>query len=99
MTANIRELTTDEEIRAAYDVMSQLRGHLSPERFEELVAGMRPKGYRLFAAEHGGRIVALAGVGYGLNLYYGSYLWVYDLITTSEARSKGHGATLLAYLE
>lgn len=60
---------------------------------------MRPKGYRIFAGRSDGEIAALAGVGFGVNLYYRRYLWVYDLITTEKARSRGHGKALLDHLE
>ncbi len=65
----------------------------------KLLAEMIPRGYRLFALEDNGRIVALAGVGRGVNLYYGRYLWVYDLITDETARSHGYGARLLDHVE
>ena len=95
----IRELTTDEELRAAWSVMRELRDHLDEVTFMERVADMRPSGYRLIAVEEDGAIVALAGIGREKNLYYGRYMWVYDLITTGGARSKGHGLALLQRVE
>lgn len=96
---NIRELSTDEEFRAAWSVMRELRGHLDEETFLARVAEMRSSGYRLLAVEEEGAIVALAGIGKETNLYYGRYMWVYDLITTETARSKGHGLALLQRVE
>ena len=98
-TAEIVELTEAHEIGAAFDCMSQLRPHLTPESFVAMVDEMAPKGYRLFAVREAGRIVAVAGVGFSTNLYYGRFLWVYDLVTLAESRSKGHGALLLGHLE
>lgn len=95
----IRELTTDQEFRAAWEVMRELRGHLDEETYMDRVAEMKPSGYRLVAAEEDGRVVALAGIGREKNLYYGRYMWVYDLITTEAARSKGHGLALLRHVE
>lgn len=95
----IRELTTDQEFRAAWEVMRELRGHLDEETYMDRVAEMKPSGYRLVAAEEDGRVVALAGIGREKNLYYGRYMWVYDLITTEAARSRGHGLALLRHVE
>lgn len=96
---SIHELSTPEEMREALPVLLELRPHLTPATYEALLARMQPSGYRLFAVRSGGGIVALAGVGFGTNLYYGSYLWVYDLVTTARARSEGHGKALLDHLE
>ena len=95
----IRELTTEDEFRRAWAVMQELRGHLDEETFMQRVADMRPSGYRLIAAEEDGAIVALAGIGKEKNLYYGKYMWVYDLITAETGRSKGHGLALMRRVE
>ena len=95
----VRELTTDDEFRAAWEVMRELRDHLDEQTYMDRVAEMRPSGYRLIAVEEDGRSVALAGIGREKNLYYGHYMWVYDLITTEAARSKGHGLALLRHVE
>ena len=96
---NIRELTTEDDFRAAYDVMHELRTDVDEDEYLELLAEMRPRGYRLIAAEEDGRIVALAGIGQGVNFYYRRYIWVYDLITSESVRSQGYGLALLEYLE
>ena len=95
----IVELTEAHEIGAAFDCMSELRPHLTPESFVAMVDEMTPTGYRLFGVREEGKVVAVAGEGFSTNLYYGRYLWVYDLVTTAEVRSKGHGALLLGHLE
>lgn len=95
----VSELTSHQQMVESYEVMHELRTDLSLERYLELLAEMRPNGYRLFSVHDGGRIVALAGIGLGTNFYYKHYLWVYDLITTDGARSQGHGKALLDYLE
>jgi GNAT superfamily N-acetyltransferase len=95
----IQELTTDAEFRAAWAVMQELRGHLDEDTFMSRLADMRPSGYRLLAVFEGEKIVALAGIGMERNLYYGKYLWVYDLITAETGRSKGHGLALMKRVE
>lgn len=99
MTAQARELTTENDLRTAFPVMHELRTHLDEDAYIKLLSEMVPKGYRLFALEVDGEIVALAGVGRGTNFYYGRYMWVYDLITKEDRRSCGYGATLLEHVE
>lgn len=96
---NIRELLSDEDFDAAYPVMHELRDHLDKAKYLELLTEMRKEGYRMIAAEDDGAIVALAGIGTGVNFYYGHYMWVYDLITAESGRSKGYGLALLQHLE
>ena len=93
------ELTTEDEIQEAFPVMKELRTDLTPASYVELLAEMRPRGYRMFAVRDEGKIVALAGVTFATNLYYKRYLWVFDLITTEAGRSKGYGKELIEYLE
>lgn len=96
----IVELRGEAELRRAWPVMRELRGHLSEERWLELHDEMAPDGYRLLALEDDdGTVQALAGVRISTNLYYGKHLWVDELVTAPGARSKGHGRTLLAHVE
>jgi GNAT superfamily N-acetyltransferase len=99
MTLEIAELKTPEELKESYSVMRELREHIASGAYPKLLEQMHSGGYRWFAVREAGRIVALAGIGFGVNLYYGRYLWVYDLITAESERSRGHGRALLAYLE
>lgn len=43
--------------------------------------------------------MALAGVAVGTNFYNGRHLFIYDLVTRAEERSKSYGAELVRYLE
>ena len=95
----IVELTSAAEFREGYAVMHELRTHLDEAQYMALLAEMRTRGYRQFAVRDGGRFVAMAGIFFNVNFYYGHYLWVYDLVTTAAARSQGYGGQLLTYLE
>ena len=98
-SSTIKELTTREELAAAYPVMHQLRTHLDTEAYLLHLEVMREAGYRMFASFDGEDIKALAGVAIRTNFYYGRFLYVYDLITDEATRSKGHGKLLLDHLE
>ncbi len=79
--------------------MHELRTQLDEREYLALLDEMAPEGYRLFALREGGAIVALAGIAVITNLYHGRHVWVYDLVTTAAARSRGHGRHLLSYVE
>lgn len=79
--------------------MAELRDHLTQDEYFELLDEMTPRGYRMFAVRDGGRLVAVAGVALLTNFYYGRYMWVYDLVTRADVRSRGHGRALLEHLE
>lgn len=95
----IRQLNEEHEIRKAFPVMNQLRKHLTEDLFVELVSQMKDEGYTLFVCLDGEEIKAAAGLAVLTNLYYGKHVWVYDLVTDSEARSKGYGYELLSFIE
>ena len=96
----VSELRGSGDFRRAWPVMRELRGHLSEERWLELMAIMAPDGYRLLALEDDeGTIRALAGIRFGTNLYYGRHVWVDELVTAPDARSLGHGRALLRHVE
>lgn len=94
------ELRGRDELRRAWPVMRELRGHLSEERWLELMTAMEPEGYRLLALEDDdGAVQALAGIRVATNLYYGKHVWVDELVTAPAARSSGRGRALLGHVE
>ncbi len=96
---NIVELTGEAEIRASYPVMHELRMHLDEAAYVAQVQQMMRSGYRLIALYDDEVIQALAGIERGLNLYNGRHMFVHDLVTAAESRSKGYGRALLSYIE
>lgn len=101
MTLNLRCIqlaTTDAEIAACYPVMRELRPHIAEEQFPSRVRSQENAGYRLAYVEERGYVVAVAGFRIGENLAWGRFLYVDDLVTLPEQRSKGYGAALLSWL-
>ncbi len=96
MTVRIAE--TDDEIAACFPVLVQLRPQLTAEEFVARVRRQRASGYRLAFVAEAGRVVAVAGYRLSENLAWGRFLYVDDLATDAEARSRGHGKRLLAWL-
>ena len=89
---------SDQEIGACFEVMHQLRPHLTPDTFLSRVRSQQEVGYRLAYVEEEGRPVALAGFRILETLGSGRFLNVDDLVTLDSERSKGHGALLLNWL-
>ncbi|ELZ09186.1 MULTISPECIES: GNAT family N-acetyltransferase [Natrialba] len=95
----VHELETEAEWLGAFPVMSQLRTHLNEDSYLDYLREMTDDGYRLFAVSVDDEIVSLAGVGIQVNMYYGRHVWVYELVTDADHRSKGHGMKLLSFIE
>jgi len=89
---------TEAEIAACYPVMRELRHHIAEADFVPQVQSQQQAGYRLAYVESNGAPVAVAGFRLGESLSWGRYLYVDDLVTLPEERSKGHGAALLDWL-
>lgn len=94
----IRELRTDDDIAAAFPVMSALRDRVQRETFVTEVRRQQLQGYELIGAFDGNQLVALAGVRRTHTLSRGEHLFVDDSVTAEAARGHGHGRRLLKWL-
>lgn len=95
----LKELRTKEEILEGFSVMKHLRTHLDEQSFLELVLEAKQKeGYQLVALYDHNKMVAITGFMPMITLYYGRFIWVCDLVTLPEERSKGYGEKLLTYV-
>jgi GNAT superfamily N-acetyltransferase len=95
----IRPASTDADIAACFPVMVQLRPRLAAAEFVARIRAQMEQGYRLAALREDGVVRAVAGYRTGLNLAWGRFLYVDDLVTDAGARSRGCGRALLAWLE
>jgi GNAT superfamily N-acetyltransferase len=96
----IVELRPAAERGEVLPILRELYPWLDEGRYAALLAEMVPDGYRQFALRNeAGEIVAVAGVAVHVNIYYGRHLYVYDLVVTEGARSKGYGGLLLDHVE
>ena len=100
MPAEVVELRSEAEFKEAFPVIRELHGELDERSYLQLLAEMVSAGYRLFAVrEPSGSIVAAARVQVLTNLYKERHLYLYDLVVTQQARSEGHGRTLMDHVE
>lgn len=89
---------TPTEISACYAVLAQLRPQYALDEFMTQVQRQMKDGYRLASLSTAGAVQAVAGFRLLENLAWGRFLYVDDLVTHQDARSQGHGKTLLAWL-
>ncbi len=96
----LRHLETPEDWQACLPLMRELRPHLAnADDFVQRLARMQQESYRLLAAMHDGRAVALAGYRFQENLIYGRFMYVDDLVVAPSARGSRWGARLIAELD
>jgi GNAT superfamily N-acetyltransferase len=87
-----------EEIARCFPVMLQLRPHLVEADFAARVRRMQREGFHLAFLDDAGAVRAVAGYRFYDKLHSGRNLYVDDLVTDSDDRSRGYGGKLLAWL-
>lgn len=88
------------DLERAFAVMKELRPHLSFLEFKEIFEeSQRADGYQIAAIEIQGEIVAVMGYRYLSDFVRGRHLYIDDLVSSENLRSKGLGAELLKYAE
>ncbi len=91
--------TTAEAIARCFDVLRQLRPALaSADDLVMKVQQQQNEGYQLACLEDGGEVVTVAGFRIQNILWSGLTLYVDDLVTGEQLRSRGHGKTMLDWL-
>lgn len=90
---------TAGDIARCYEVMRALRANLATEEeFVERVQRQQAEGYRLAFLEVEGEVRAVAGYRIFDLLFCGRTLYVDDLVTRAEDRSRGFGGLLFDWL-
>ena len=92
---------SDTGLRRCFAVIRQLRPHFEQEETFVMQARrqMANEQWRLAYVEENDEIDALAGFRLLECLATGKTLYVDDLVTRDDRRSKGHGETLMSWLE
>jgi GNAT superfamily N-acetyltransferase len=88
----------DPRLSLAFEVMRELRTHLSLDEFSRLYREAYPQGYRVAAVLDGDDVRAVAGYRVVTNLVSGKHIYVDDLVTAEQWRSHGYGRRLNEYL-
>lgn len=95
----IKEAVTEQDIRACYPCMKQLRKHLSENDFLNCVKQQQTEHYKLVYLKANNHIQAVMGYRILHNLAWGKFLYIDDLVTVESRRSQGYGSNLLSWAE
>jgi hypothetical protein len=95
----IKMAQSDAEILCCFDTMSQLRPHLKRESFVETVRKLEADGFKLAYIEDEGEIVCVTGYRIISNLCFGKTLYIEDLVTSENLRSKSYGEKMIGWLK
>lgn len=94
----IKIATTAAEILKCWDVIFVLRPHLIREKFVSTIQEMISEGYQLAYIEENGKAASAIGFRYLQYLYNGKHIYIDDLVSLPETRSKGYAGMLLDYV-
>jgi GNAT superfamily N-acetyltransferase len=96
---SVAEISPDDErLPGVFEVMRELRTHLSLDQFRKTYERAQPQGYRVAAVFEGDECRAVAGYRLMNNLVSGYHIYVDDLVTGEKWRSHGYGKQLNDYL-
>lgn len=98
-TTPISLALTDSDIARCFAVMAQLRPHLIEADFVDRIRQMQSDKFQLaFLEDELGMVRSVAGFRVMEKLHSGRTLYVDDLVTDADSRSKGHGDRLFDWL-
>lgn len=98
-TTPISLALTDSDIARCFAVMAQLRPHLIEADFVDRIRQMQADKFQLaFLEDELGVVRSVAGYRVMEKLHSGRTLYVDDLVTDADSRSKGHGDRLFDWL-
>ncbi len=99
MHYTIQFANTDQEIAATFTAMHYLRPHLIELQYIETIKRMqRHNHYELAYLFANGKVCALSGFRIAESLAWGKFVYIDDLITIEQFRSKGFGQALLNWV-
>ncbi len=96
--AKVQIAQSDEQIMFCFPVLFELRPHLIKEKILTQVRRMMKEGFMLVFIEADEKAVAAAGFRFEEMLYRGKSIYVDDLVTLPEYRSKGYGAEIIDWI-
>ncbi len=97
--ASVKFAESDDEILRCYPIMLQLRPHLKETEFVGRVRSQQAGGFHLaYASDSSGTLHTVTGFRILENLVQGVFLYVDDLVTDADDRSKGWGQLLFDWL-
>lgn len=100
MEIKIRDLTTKEEMLAAFPLVNLMYKKMSESEFSSALDEMiNLSNYKMIAAFEGEKMIGVSGYWIASMLYCGLYLQASNIVVSDEFRSKGIGKKILNHLE
>lgn len=95
----VKKMLCDDDIRLTYPVMSQLRTHVPENEYLDRVKRQSQTGrYQVVALFDDGQVGCVAGYRISECLAWGKIMYVDDLVSDQNGRSKNYGKQMLAWL-
>lgn len=94
----IQYASTTEDYKKCWQVVKELRPHLSDQEYLEMISEMEKETYSIIFIEENGMAISFCGFRYVTMLHRGKSIYIDDLATLPQGRGKGYGATLLKFV-
>lgn len=99
MSLQVGLAETEDDIRAACEVLLQLRPQYTPDTIFAQVQRQRRDGYHLACTWSGKQILCVAGFRIEEKLAWSRHIYVDDLVTRETDRSVGAGHAMIEWLK
>ena len=99
MKAQIKELTTKQEMLAQIEVMQHLYTKFTLEKYDSYLTEMIPHNYKQVAVFEGETCIGISGLWSGTKLWSGKYLEIDNFIVHPDHRKKGVGKMMTDYID
>lgn len=96
--AIIKTAITDQDIASCWEALSVLRPMLKEDQFVNQIKEMQKDGYTLLYILEDNKVVSIAGYRFMTMLYCSKMLYIDDLSTIQNSRSKGYATMLLNHI-
>jgi GNAT superfamily N-acetyltransferase len=95
---DIIECNSDQDIMSTYPVMSQLRPHVREEDYLSRIREMEGQGGKLIAVKENQDVLGCAFFRRETRLFTGPMIYVDDLVSDGNKRSKGVGHAMIEWI-
>ncbi len=95
----IKVVESDKEILSTFTVMKSLRENLKRKNYITSLREQQKEGFKIVILAAKDKVKAVSGFRILNNLNRGKFLYVDDLVTKPEDRSKGYGSILFDWLK
>jgi GNAT superfamily N-acetyltransferase len=82
-----------------FDVLRDLHTEMKRHEFDEKIRRLSAAGYQIAMLYVGGHPVSMRGFHFGESFAWDKYLYIDDMATKAEYRSKGYGGELMVWVK